>query len=118
MAAGKVCLVLGAGEKLGFAVARKYAQSGFKGIVKPIQLIKGRRHFYITLLVYDVVKFSKSFLSSLKINLCKLGLTTIDVSCKKNLVNKNPIMLWIELKQSHNVCRPNLIITKICSFGI
>ena len=49
MAAGKVCLVLGAGEKLGFAVARKYAQSGFKGIVKPIQLIKGRRHFYINL---------------------------------------------------------------------
>ncbi len=64
MAAGKVCLVLGAGEKLGFAVARKYAQSGFKGIVKPIQLIKGRRHFYINLLVYDVVKFSKSFLST------------------------------------------------------
>ncbi|XP_023345642.1 uncharacterized protein LOC111714714 [Eurytemora carolleeae] len=33
MAAGKVCLVLGAGEKLGFAVARKYAQSGFKVVV-------------------------------------------------------------------------------------
>jgi len=33
MAAGKVCLVLGAGEKLGFSVARKYAQSGFKVVV-------------------------------------------------------------------------------------
>ena len=31
MAAGKVCLVLGAGEKLGFSVARKFAQTGYKG---------------------------------------------------------------------------------------
>ena len=45
MAAGKVCLVLGAGEKLGFSVARKYAQSGFKGIVKPIQLMKRKTTF-------------------------------------------------------------------------
>ena len=32
MSSAKVCVIFGAGEKIGYALARKFANNGYKGI--------------------------------------------------------------------------------------